>query len=980
MNSQNLQEIILSTIEQVSKNMILNTNYLTLINGQITYVDKFKNYYNFSYQKEEYTGFSITGEQYKIGDLVYVLRLNNDITAKQMIISKVNDYTNLNMNTLMDDTINEIKDYIDKADIKEKTISIIGNTVFTLNDDLSITPNELSLSAQKSSNIKNIKWFINGEQQVQDNLKRLVISSELVKNTDSLQIRVEDADNDQVFDEVTVIRALKADTKLELDLGLDSILLQKDEKGVIDYSKAILTPRVLSDNADVTEQGWEITYKIEQGDLTIVKEQQKYKITDIQSDQAKLSFFAKKNGNMYLQKIIYISIVAFGEYKIDIKISNQNFVIPLSATGLSKKYTIETIIKATRGSKILKVYKSQPPLPINSIPGVVIENDDGSIIFKWDIPEGIDFKEINGDTNINYIIENEEYTTTLLWTTISDGADGAAGKGYYLELTPKNIIKNSDNTFTPNELKIESKLSNNNKDIPYDGYFKLYKTLDNQTYTEEYSSSQLENSVIYNLIDTNIKAIKIEFFNQDNILLITEYSYINVNSSDFVETTKKTEENKTELSKVSGKINSLVEQTTTIEQNITDLTTGVEQNFKEVNKQYSEITQTVNGINSTVATHTQKIDNMGERLTTTESNIEQVDNKIVLKVKKAVQDIEIGGRNYIKKQDYSIDNSSYTIIKKEELFKSQPVFEITKKIADESFMLLTNSKISILPQDAYTISIWLKTSNINIVTPPALAFYTETNGILSKSILSNINSEWQMLELTYKNITAESIDNISVVLYPIKETKAVTDFSCIKLEKGIKATDWTPAVEDMVSSDELNQATEALDQRVNTTSASIELLNDQIANLVVGKDGSSMMTQDESGWHFDMSTITGNMDAIQKELSNAQNEHKETEKLVNNINSTVDAVNKKTAFIDVGTDTDGRPTMILGSSESNFKVVITNESIDFMEGSNKIAYASNNRFYAPQMVTVNSIQVGEAPGFKWEVRASGNMGLVYISK
>lgn len=204
-------------------------------------------------------------------------------------------------------------------------------------------------------------------------------------------------------------------------------------------------------------------------------------------------------------------------------------------------------------------------------------------------------------------------------------------------------------------------------------------------------------------------------------------------------------------------------------------------------------------------------------------------------------------------------------------------------------------------------------------------------------------------------------------------------FRNVKLEKGNKATDWSPAPEDLATNEDLNEGLDGLNTTITETKSSIEQLADQITHLIVDENGSSMMTQDENGWHFDMSSITGNIDAVKKELDGAIADHVATEELVTGIKSTVDEVNKKTAYIDIESDSSGKPVMTLGSSESSFKVVITNESIDFMNGTNKVAYASGNRFYAPQMVTVNSMQIGENPGFRWERRANGNLGLVYVS-
>lgn len=625
MDSQKIQEIIISTIEDIAKNTILNTNFLTLINGQISYVDKFNNYYNFTYQKEEYTGFSITGEKYEIGDLVYVLKLNNDLTAKQMIISKVNSYTNFDIELAINKSLEEIKNSINKTEAADKEISIIGNTVFTLNDDLTITPEELSFSAQKSSNITEIIWYVDGKEYEQDKLKRITISNSMVKNKDNLVVKVVDSNNSDVYDEITVIRAMSSDTKLDFDLGLDSILLQKNEQGIIDYSKAILTPKVLSEGKDITSEGWSFNYKIENGAITLVKEQNYYKITNMDSDKGKISFFAIKNGNMYLQKVIYLSVVTYGDYNLNITVSNQNFLISKTNDDKIKENTLSTTIRALKGDKILKIVPDLNIPQIGNAPGKMVVNDDYSVTYSWDLTEETIIDSVNGEIKLLYAIENEQHNSTILWTTVNDGASGAV---YRLDINPPNIIKNGDGTFSPSEIIIKSLFNEKGNEILYDGYFKIYKTIDNKIYTLDYESKIKENTKNYTITDLDLKSLKIEFLDINKKLLITEYCYVNINSSDFIEVTTKTENNETHLTQIDGQIQGLVKKDTEIETSITNLETGTNQKFTEINNQYSEVTQKIDKVTTTVSNHTETIEEINGDLVAQNERLTKAEEKI----------------------------------------------------------------------------------------------------------------------------------------------------------------------------------------------------------------------------------------------------------------------------------------------------------------------------------------------------------------
>lgn len=186
------------------------------------------------------------------------------------------------------------------------------------------------------------------------------------------------------------------------------------------------------------------------------------------------------------------------------------------------------------------------------------------------------------------------------------------------------------------------------------------------------------------------------------------------------------------------------------------------------------------------------------------------------------------------------------------------------------------------------------------------------------------------------------------------------------------------------TSEDLNSATGSLDTRVTEAKAAIDQLADMISTLVTDENGTSMMTQTSTGWTFNLSAINGNFKAIQDGLSDLSGDQTSTADLLSKVKDLVDAIDKKTAYIDMGTDDSGNPCIELGKktddpNEKIFKVRITNTAIDFMEGSSIIAYANNNTFYAEKMIVKNELQIGNGPGFVWRTRANGNMGLVYIS-
>lgn len=78
-------------------------------------------------------------------------------------------------------------------------------------------------------------------------------------------------------------------------------------------------------------------------------------------------------------------------------------------------------------------------------------------------------------------------------------------------------------------------------------------------------------------------------------------------------------------------------------------------------------------------------------------------------------------------------------------------------------------------------------------------------------------------------------------------------------------------------------------------------------------------------------------------------------------------------YVDIGTYED-EPCILLGESDSDFKLIITNTRILFMQGSTIPAYISNQSLYVKKAVVEEELRLGQ---FVWQVRANGNMGLVW---
>lgn len=93
-----------------------------------------------------------------------------------------------------------------------------------------------------------------------------------------------------------------------------------------------------------------------------------------------------------------------------------------------------------------------------------------------------------------------------------------------------------------------------------------------------------------------------------------------------------------------------------------------------------------------------------------------------------------------------------------------------------------------------------------------------------------------------------------------------------------------------------------------------------------------------------------------------------------NVGQNISYLKEKTEYISVGTDDDDNPYIELGKKDSDFKLRITNEKLEFYDGSSTPAYISNQKLMIKKAEVIDEMQFGN---FVWRKRPNGNMGLIW---
>ena len=261
----------------------------------------------------------------------------------------------------------------------------------------------------------------------------------------------------------------------------------------------------------------------------------------------------------------------------------------------------------------------------------------------------------------------------------------------------------------------------------------------------------------------------------------------------------------------------------------------------------------------------------------------------------------------------------------------------------------------------------LTLANIKLSVPLEDGIWTRAVVVFNETQLRTVNNSGHTEdELAYTSVSFNLVKNGSI------------HFRKIKLEYGNKATDWTPAPEDMATSEDIENVQESIgdvNDRVTQSESEITQLSNSISMLVTDENGQSLMEQTSDGWRFNIGGIQNQINAAAENISDVEKDVAETSDLLNKTNDLLNDVTQKTAYINMSTDSSGDPCIELGKQDNPFKLRITNTSIDFIQDGMRIAYISNRQLYIQKSVVTDEMKIGSTSGFIWRKRANGNMGL-----
>jgi hypothetical protein len=295
--------------------------------------------------------------------------------------------------------------------------------------------------------------------------------------------------------------------------------------------------------------------------------------------------------------------------------------------------------------------------------------------------------------------------------------------------------------------------------------------------------------------------------------------------------------------------------------------------------------------------------------------------------------IQIGGRNLLPNTgDDDLIRTTYSSDIRVENGKNALVFESSNNIA-----YLGNSGYFLKAGEEYTFSFYAKASEN--LTSGSVYINSGNSGYLSSL---GITTSWKKYWFTF--ISAND-NKVGVHLYPTINNGDGTYKSFYitewKLEKGNKATDWTPAPEDVEQ-----DYTERIVEVKQDNDTSIEQLADEILSTV-----SSTYTE-ESEFSKQINEVYSAISQKAEEIEFSFSD------VVDSINADISGVSSEVSDIKnyITFDTDG---ITLSSANDEMQVKLTRDRISFIQGSTEVAYISNQTMEITHGIFVESAQIGE---------------------
>lgn len=343
-----------------------------------------------------------------------------------------------------------------------------------------------------------------------------------------------------------------------------------------------------------------------------------------------------------------------------------------------------------------------------------------------------------------------------------------------------------------------------------------------------------------------------------------------------------------------------------------------------------------------VASNTTKIEQNSDAIKLQAKSITETSNK--------VDNLQIGGRNLLKnshsvEQTYSYPSSNYV----------------------DQCNWVTSIPLN---GDTYTLSFWAKstvagdTIRVHFYSPSNITHCVGSQGQVSGNTdgqcdftLSTVLTKYWVTYTIPKG--GNSARSVIIPRMSSGSGKGTVSVKWEKLEEGNKATDWTPAPEDVdeAINTERTERQSAIETKANEITAKVS--ETYVSNSALNhykEEVSTQFSQTKSDFTW---TINKSAEDTKNEL-NGQ---------INSVNGRLDGLKQTTDNVNSYMSFDN-DALTLGKSDSAFKTKITNKEWSILKDNAKVTYINDKTMYITDGQFTQSLKVG---AFGFVPRANGSL-------
>lgn len=477
-------------------------------------------------------------------------------------------------------------------------------------------------------------------------------------------------------------------------------------------------------------------------------------------------------------------------------------------------------------------------LNINSVVSCI--NEDGTEVIK-----GTKIS-VNG-TNLETKLSTIENTQTTQGSTISQHSSKILAN-------EKAIALKVDNqTYTADKDKINTQLNKNTSAIDVlQGEIAL-----------KVEQTDIENvkTELEGVIDTKVASAKADIkvttdAISQNVTNLTQTVSTKADGSTVTTLGNRVGSLETSVNGISGKVSSLETTTTTLNTNVNKAqsTANTANNTANTNKsnisslqtEVSTVKNNVASLDVTTSGISQKVSSLESTTTTLTNKVNTAQNTansattLATNANNKIDNLEVGGRNVFLFRDYS-GKEEYTLPNYNNVgsfYQFDPCLTIDPaNYVGEEF---TVSFYAISPNGTTPLSVYNQNGN-----PKYFGF--------NKTLTNSLGNKWEYFTCTFTNQEVSQNTNIYNRIEIYASGKKGVKVKGIKIEKGNRATDWTPAPE-------------GVQNQLDTNKLTIEATKSKVATLETDLSG---ITQRVSSTESTTSTLTTQVATANSNASNA---------------------------------------------------------------------------------------------------------------